>query len=77
MKSVKVLKVLNHNVVQALNELDEEVIVFGKGIGFGVKKDDLIEYELIEKEYHFNNRKNKDLYTNLVGICDEKLVTLV
>lgn len=77
MKTVKVVKVLNHNVVQAINSLDEEVIVFGKGIGFGVKTDDLISSELVEKEYHFNNRKNKDLYTNLVGMCDENLVTLV
>lgn len=77
MKSVKVIKVLNHNVVQALNTHNEEVIVFGKGIGFGVKTDDLIDSTKIEKEYHFNNRKNKDLYTNLVGICDENLVTLV
>lgn len=77
MKSVKVIKVLNHNVVQALNTHNEEVIVFGKGIGFGVKADDLIDSTKIEKEYHFNNRKNKDLYTNLVGICDENLVTLV
>lgn len=77
MKTVKVVKVLNHNVVQAINFLNEEVIVFGKGIGFGVKADDLISSELIEKEYHFNNRKNKDLYTNLVGMCDENLVTLV
>lgn len=77
MKTVKVIKVLNHNVVQALNTHNEEVIVFGKGIGFGVKADDLIDSTKIEKEYHFNNRKNKDLYTNLVGICDENLVTLV
>ena len=77
MKSVKVIKCLNHNVVQALNGMNEEVIVFGKGIGFGVKTDDLIDSTKIEKEYHFNNRKNKDLYTNLVGICDENLVTLV
>lgn len=77
MKSVKVIKCLNHNVVQALNTLNEEVIVFGKGIGFGVKEGDLISSDKIEKEYHFNNRKNKDLYTNLVGICDENLVTLV
>jgi len=77
MKSLKVIKVLNHNVVQALNTHNEEVIAFGKGIGFGVKADDLIDSTKIEKEYHFNNRKNKDLYTNLVGICDENLVTLV
>ena len=77
MKSVKVIKCLNHNVVQALNDMNEEVIVFGKGIGFGVKEGDLISSDKIEKEYHFNNRKNKDLYTNLVGICDENLVTLV
>lgn len=77
MKSVKVIKCLNHNVVQALNGMNEEVIVFGKGIGFGVKEGDLISSDKIEKEYHFNNRKNKDLYTNLVGICDENLVTLV
>ncbi len=77
MKSVKVIKVLNHNVVQALNTHNEEVIVFGKGIGFGVKADDLIDSTKLEKEYHFNNRKNKDLYTNLVSICDENLVTLV
>lgn len=77
MKTYKVIKALNHNVVQVLNSADEEIILFGNGIGFNCKKDDFIPSELIDKEYHFSNRKNNDLYTNLVGICDERLVTIV
>ena len=73
MKTYRVIKALNHNVVQVVTRTNEEIIIFGKGIGFNCKKDEMINPEVVEKEYYFRDPKNTDLYANLVAICDERL----
>lgn len=77
MKTYRVIKALNHNVVQVVTRTNEEIIIFGKGIGFNCKKDEMINPEAVEKEYYFRDPKNTDLYANLVAICDERLVTII
>ncbi|MFA9463587.1 MAG: BglG family transcription antiterminator LicT [Velocimicrobium sp.] len=46
---MKILKVINNNVVSSINEKKNEVVVMGKGIGFQKKIDDEIDAEKIEK----------------------------
>ncbi len=77
MKSYKFVKALNHNVVQALNSANEEIIIFGKGIGFNCKVGDFIPSSLVDKEYYFRDSKNTDLYASLLAISDERLVTII
>lgn len=48
---MKILKKLNNNVVLALNERGEEVIVTGKGLGFRKMPYILEDISLIEKKY--------------------------
>lgn len=43
------VKSLNNNLVLAVNEYQEELVLFGKGIGFKKKKGDEIDSELITK----------------------------
>ena len=77
--SYNVIKAFNNNVVSV--EFDgKESILFGKGIGFGKKKGDIIEkgteYEkifFIEDEQNiknFNEVVNRN-DNNLVGLCEE------
>ncbi|MDO5778988.1 MAG: PRD domain-containing protein [Clostridium sp.] len=48
---MKILKKLNNNVVLALNERGEEIIVTGKGLGFRKMPYILEDISLIEKKY--------------------------
>lgn len=53
-------KIINNNIVLSINDRDQEVIVMGKGLGFGKKAGDSIDESLIEnsylnaKEWNFN-----------------------
>ncbi len=51
MDIVKILKVINNNVVSAYDDAEKEIIVMGKGIGFHKHSGDLIDEALIEKKY--------------------------
>lgn len=73
----KVIKPLNHNVIQALNEESLDCIIFGKGIGFNINTYEFVDSSKIEKVYFIQNKKNLSLYEKLVSICDERLVTIV
>ncbi len=68
-----VLKSLNHNVVMAKDSNDNEVLLFGKGIGFNTKENDLIK-DNIEKIYEIKNKKNRDAYQELVTSADEQVI---
>lgn len=48
---MKILKKLNNNVVLALNDKEEEIIVTGKGLGFRKMSYILEDLSLIEKKY--------------------------
>ena len=77
MKTFVVIKAINHNVLQVKNSLNEECIVFGKGIGFQKKAGDMINQSDVEKVYFTKDSKNRTIYQRLVEICDERLVTAV
>lgn len=49
---MKIEKVLNNNVVQALDN-NVEYIVMGKGLGFQKRVGDLVDKEKIEKTFCF------------------------
>lgn len=49
-------KVINNNVVIAIDALNQEVVLMGKGIGFQVKTGDSIEKNKIEKKFVLSNR---------------------
>ena len=48
-KVMDILKVINNNVVSAHDNNNNEIVVMGKGIGFGRKPGDVIEEDKIEK----------------------------
>ncbi|WP_077620039.1 BglG family transcription antiterminator LicT [Bacillus sinesaloumensis] len=48
---MKIEKVLNNNVVMAMNELGQEVVVMGKGLAFQRKSGDTIDTSKIEKTF--------------------------
>ncbi|MFD1780486.1 BglG family transcription antiterminator LicT [Fredinandcohnia salidurans] len=48
---MKIEKVLNNNVVMCRNELDQEIVVMGKGLAFQRKSGDTIDASKIEKTF--------------------------
>ncbi|GGE69628.1 glucose PTS transporter transcription antiterminator GlcT [Priestia taiwanensis] len=69
-----VKKVLNNNVIIATDSSKEEVVVIGKGIGFGRKTADFIAHENVEKIFILKNEQEKEQYKMLMGHVSEKLV---
>lgn len=78
----KVNMVMNNNVVLAMNlENKNEVILLGKGIGFGKKKDQTVYYpkDVIERSFINVSQTLKADYYNLIqqmdlqvmGVCQE------
>ncbi|MDR2833992.1 MAG: PRD domain-containing protein [Streptococcaceae bacterium] len=60
-----VVKSLNNNLVLAVDENQEELVLFGKGIGFKKKKDDEIDATLITKIY-----KSQDFHSDFTSIIE-------
>nr|WP_276203138.1 transcription antiterminator [Bacillus haynesii] len=75
-RSFTVEKVLNNNVLIALHDDYREVVLIGKGIGFGKKRGDLIEHENYEKMFILENDKEQSQYMKLLTYVDEKMVDI-
>ena len=75
---MKILKVINNNVVSSVNEKQNEVVVMGKGIGFQKKTGDEIDTDKVEKifclpEEHTNQFEKllEDISYELIKLAEE------
>lgn len=76
---MRIAKVINNNVVQALNQDKEELIVMGKGLGFQKKVGDEVDPSKIEKTFYLqagNKDKAAELSRVYVGL-DSREIELV
>lgn len=66
---MRILKVLNNNVVTSIDVKKNETIIMGKGLGFQKKAGDMIDEALIEKVFILDDqkliRKIEDLIRNI------------
>ncbi|MFD3447911.1 glucose PTS transporter transcription antiterminator GlcT [Microbacteriaceae bacterium 4G12] len=76
-QSLKIKKVLNNNVIIATHPDHEEVVVIGKGIGFGRKTTDTLPPELVEKMFVLTNEREREQYKMLVPHVSEKLIEIM
>lgn len=74
---LEIKKVLNNNVIIASHPEHEEVVVIGKGIGFGKKAQELLKAEQIEKMFVLKNERDREQYKLLVPHVSEKLIELM
>lgn len=65
--AVNVLKVINNNIVSALDENNEEIIVTGKGLGYRAKPGQRISENKIEKIYRLNNPAITDKFQKMLA----------
>ncbi|MEI4800513.1 PRD domain-containing protein [Bacillus sp. FJAT-51639] len=74
---LEIKKVLNNNVIIAAHPEHEEVVVIGKGIGFGKKTREMLQVEQIEKMFVLTNEREREQYKLLVPHVSEKLIELM
>jgi len=72
-----VSKVLNNNVIIADDPHYGEVVVIGKGIGFGRSEKDSIESEAAEKMFILRSRREQEQYKQLLPQVDENLIEVM
>lgn len=60
-------KVINNNVVTAIDETNQEVVLMGKGIGFQAKAGVVIAKEKIEKKFVLSNKDEIGKFQEVVG----------
>lgn len=74
---LEIKKVLNNNVIIADHPEHDEVVVIGKGIGFGKKVKELLEVEQIEKMFVLKDEREREQYKLLIPHVSEKLIELM
>ncbi|WP_028399505.1 glucose PTS transporter transcription antiterminator GlcT [Ectobacillus panaciterrae] len=74
---LEIKKVLNNNVIIASHPKHEEVVVIGKGIGFGRKENDTLPGELAEKMFVLKNEREREQYKMLVPHVSEQLIEIM
>ncbi|WP_332691572.1 glucose PTS transporter transcription antiterminator GlcT [Halalkalibacter lacteus] len=72
-----VKKVLNNNVLVAEHPNYEEVVLIGKGLGFGKKAGDYVAGEQAEKFFVLKEAKEQEQYKQLLDYVDEHFIGLM
>jgi transcriptional antiterminator len=73
----KIKKVLNNNVLIAISSDGKELVLIGKGIGFGKKSEAIIKADDVEKFYILSDQEEQSQYKQLVEQIDEKFIPLI
>lgn len=66
MRTVKIAKVINNNIISVINEQNKELMIMGRGIGFQVKAGDPVNKEKIEKIYTLDSKEVSDKFKTLL-----------
>lgn len=68
-------KILNNNVVVALDKQSNELVVMGRGIGFKKKQGDHIENILIERKFLLNNKETFPRFAEILSEMPLEVIT--
>lgn len=71
---MKVFQVINNNVISAIEE-GTEVIIFGKGVGYKVKRGDDVDEEKISKKFVPDLERNR--FTRPINEIDFGIISIV
>lgn len=73
---MRIIRIYNNNVVVTSDEQNYEMIVIGKGIGFGKKVHDSIEEDKIEKIFILKDKVIQNKLENLIRNIPEKYLKI-
>lgn len=75
MKVIEIVQSFNQNAVLALDQENSEVIVIGKGVGFGKRKGDLVDDNQVSKVFHFESSPQEQKMIELIkGISEDVIL---
>lgn len=79
MATLKIIRVFNNNVVLSQDAHQKEIVVMGRGIGFGKKQGDEIALEKIEKTFVLEEPSHQlsDLYQSLPSEEVDMMVEII
>lgn len=77
MKTYLIKKALNNNVLIATDVNGNEVVLIGRGIGFGKKSGESIIREEVEKLFVLNDPEEQEQYKQLISTLDEKTLKVL
>ncbi|MBC5637744.1 transcription antiterminator [Ornithinibacillus sp. BX22] len=77
MRIYTVLKALNNNVIIALNNDNQEVVLIGKGIGFNKKRNDIIQEDTVEKLFELRNKAEQENYKKLLPSMEDSTLEAI
>ncbi|KMM37478.1 glucose PTS transporter transcription antiterminator GlcT [Guptibacillus hwajinpoensis] len=70
----KIKKILNNNVVIALTEQENEVVLTGKGIGFNQKQGEILDDTKVDKYFVLIDKSEQEQYKLLVPHVSESFI---
>ncbi|WP_046175735.1 glucose PTS transporter transcription antiterminator GlcT [Domibacillus indicus] len=77
MEKFFVRKVLNNNVLIAATQDETEVVLIGRGIGFGRQKGDSIIRSSVEKLFVLTDRSEQEQYKKLLPQLDDETLKVI
>lgn len=76
-ESFEIKKALNNNVLIVNHQSYGEVVLIGKGIGFGKKNGEIVEDDGYDKMFVLKNQKEQEQYKMLLSDIDEESLEVV
>ena len=73
---MKILKPINNNIVSALEDTGEEVVVIGRGIGFRAREGDEIPEDKIQKVFHMKSQNETERLKELFASLPDEYIRL-
>lgn len=73
---MKILKTFNNNICLVEDAKHQEMILMGKGIAFGLKKDDEVDPNKIDKKFVFDTKELNDKFNALFDQVPVKYIEL-
>lgn len=74
---MKIIKIINNNIVQSINAQEKEVILMGKALGFKRKVGETIDDSQIEKIYVLNKKNDEKEILDLLANIDFSHIQVV
>jgi Transcriptional antiterminator len=75
--AMKVVKIINNNIISSLDDQNREIVVMGRGLGFGNKPNDVIDETKIEKVFRMDSSGEIKQLENLLSDTSIEVVELV
>jgi len=69
-------KIINNNIVVTKDDLQNEVILMGRGLSFEKKKGDVVDSDKIEKKFHLEKETVSDNFIELLREMPEDIINV-